>query len=82
MAQVHVVLFEGARPGKESENVLHDDASQFQFAPYGVVWWTGGFGQEAAIWPWHQVIHVMLDSGAAEEMGLRPKALADKALTI
>jgi hypothetical protein len=28
-----------------------------------------------------QVIHVMFDSGAAEEMGLRRKALGDKAST-
>jgi hypothetical protein len=52
MAQVQVVLFEGARPDTKSENILHGDASQFQFAPYGVVWWEGGFGQEAAISPW------------------------------
>ena len=80
MAKLHVFLKQGVRlpSGRErldvqtNLSVLDGDASQFQLTDYGVVWWEGGVGQEAAIWPWHQVSHVMLDRGAAEEMGLKP----------
>ena len=63
VAQVHIYLDRTA--GGERSNA-HAESVQFLLAAYGVVFWEGGVGQEAVIWPWHRVKHAVMDRGAEE----------------
>lgn len=63
MAQVHIYL-DPTMGGERRE--AHAESVQFLFAAYGIVFWEGGVGQEAVVWPWHRVKHVMIDKGAEE----------------
>lgn len=80
MANVEVVLVPEARAVAgnaflDTDNqvpIFKGDSSWCQITPFGVVWWENGYGNDATIWPWHQISKVTVTKGAVDALGLKP----------